>query len=222
MKILIIEDDSSIRNVLRIGLESKAFAIDLAEDGERGSFMARTNNYDLIILDNVLPKKTGGHICKEIRDLEIYTPILMLSAKSEVLCKIELLNLGADDYMTKPFSFDELLARIYALIRRPKYIQNEIINVNNLKLDRRKQTIYYDDKELTLTKKEFSLLEYLIVNKNTVLSRGQILDNVWDLRSDPFSNTIETHIRNVRVKIKDEAKKIIESIHGRGYRLNAH
>jgi two-component system, OmpR family, response regulator ArlR len=222
MKILIIEDDSSIRNVLRIGLESKAFAIDLAEDGERGSFMARTNTYDLIILDNVLPKKTGGHICKEIRDLEIFTPILMLSAKSEVLSKIELLNLGADDYMTKPFSFDELLARIYALTRRPRYIQNEVIKVNNLKLDRRKQTIYFDDKELMLTKKEFSLLEYLIVNKNTVLSRGQILDNVWDLSSDPFSNTIETHIRNVRVKIKDEAKDIIESIHGRGYRLNTH
>ncbi len=220
MKILIIEDDSSIRNILRIGLESKSFAVDTAEDGESGSFMARTNNYDLIVLDNVLPQKMGGHVCMEIRELGIYTPILILSAKTEVIDKIELLDLGADDYMTKPFSFDELISRIYALTRRSKNIHGEIINVKDLKLNRKKQIIYKNDQELTLTKKEYILLEFLISNRDSIISRGQILDHVWDLRSNPFSNTLEVHMTGIRKKIGDINKTLIESIPGRGYRLN--
>ena len=220
MKILIIEDDISIQNVLRIGLQEKSFAVDVAEDGEIGSFMARTNEYDLIILDNVLPKKMGGHVCKEIRERNKKTPIIMLSAKSEVLTKIELLNNGADDYMTKPFSFEELLARINAVIRRPAQIDERIISIDKIKINRDRQMVFKNNKEIYLTRKEFSILEQLAVNKNMTVSRGQMIEHVWDNSCDPFSNSIDTHILNLRKKIGDKYKKIIESVPGRGYRLN--
>jgi DNA-binding response OmpR family regulator len=219
MKILIVEDNLSIRNVLKIALEQKSFAIDLAEDGNDGSFMARTNDYDLIILDNVLPHKMGGHVCKEIRESGKNTPILILSEKTEVLMKVELLNLGADDYMTKPFSFEELYARINSLLRRPKKIEGSKIIVDKLLLDKHKQTLFKESKEIRLTKKEYSLIEYLMTNQNIILTRAQILEHVWDMQRDPFSNTIETHILNLRRKIGDNNKKIIESIPSRGYRL---
>lgn len=220
MKILIIDDDISIRNVLRIGLEEKSFAVDLAEDGDQGSFMARTNDYDLIILDNVLPKKMGGHVCKEIRENGKHCPIIMLSAKSEVLTKIEILNLGADDYMTKPFSFEELLARMNALLRRPKLITEEEIKIKDIILNRKRQMAFRNQKELYLTKKEFGILEQLALNKNLTVSRGQIMKHVWDDSGDPFSNSIDTHVLNIRKKIGDKGKRLIESIPGRGYRLN--
>lgn len=220
MKILVVEDDISIRNTLRMGLESKSFAVDLAEDGDSGSYMARTNDYDVIILDNVLPKKMGGHICKEIRESGKTTPIIMLSAKSEILTKVEILNLGADDYMTKPFSFEELTARLNALTRRAPLMIDDIITVADLKLDRTKQTLFIKNKETYLTRKEYSFLEYLMVNHGNILSRGQILEHVWDKECDPFSNSIETHVSNLRKKIKDKNKRLIESIPGRGYRLN--
>lgn len=220
MKILVIEDDLAIRNTLRLGLEAKSFAVDLAEDGDSGSFMARTNDYDLIILDNILPQKMGGCVCKEIRESGKHVPIIMLSAKSEVLTKIEILNLGADDYLTKPFSFEELVARINALLRRPPIIEDRILKIGNLELNRDKQILYKNGKELYLTRKEYGLIEYLMVNNQMILSRGQILEHVWDKNGDPFSNTIETHILNLRRKIGDRTKKFIESVPGRGYRLN--
>jgi DNA-binding response OmpR family regulator len=135
MKILIIEDNISIRNVLRLSLEAKGFTIDEAEDGEIGSYLARTNSYDAILLDNVLPKKMGGHVCKEIREAGIMTPIIVLSGKLEVLTKVELLNRGADDYVTKPFSFEELLARINSVLRRPEQIKSNKITVKNFLID---------------------------------------------------------------------------------------
>lgn len=220
MKILIIEDDISIRNVLRLSLESKGFTVDEAEDGDIGSYLARTNSYDVILLDNVLPKKMGGHVCKEIRSSHKNTPILMLSAKTEVLTKIQLLNIGVDDYVTKPFSFEELLARIYALSRRPQVIQEDIFKIKDIEINFKAQTIKKNKKDIYLTRKEFSLLEFLVRNKNTVVSRGQILENVWDMSIDPFSNTIETHIMNLRRKLSDTRRIIISSIPGRGYKLN--
>lgn len=220
MKILIIEDDISIRNVLRLSLEAKGFVVDEAEDGEIGSYLARTNSYNIILLDNVLPKKMGGHICKEIRELGITTPILTLSGKQEVLTKIQLLNSGADDYITKPFSFDELLARINAVLRRPNTIKQNILRVNNFEVNFSAQTIKKNNKEVYLTRKEFSLLEFLTTHRDTVVSRGQILEHVWEMSIDPFSNTIETHIMNLRKKLKDTKRTLITSIPGRGYRLN--
>jgi len=220
MKILIIEDDSSIRNVLRLSLETKGFVVDVAEDGEIGSYLGRTNFYDVILLDNVLPKKMGGHVCKEIRDSGKITPIIILSGKQEVLSKIQLLNVGADDYMTKPFSFDELLARINAVLRRPSHIKNNILKIKDFEVNFSAQTIKNKKKDVYLTRKEFSLLEFLTNNRNVVVSRGQILEHVWDMSIDPFSNTIETHIMNLRRKLKDTRRTIISSIPGRGYKFN--
>lgn len=220
MKILIIEDDISIRNVLRLSLETKGFSVDEAENGEIGSYLARTNNYDLILLDNVLPKKMGGHVCKEIREAHKNTPILVLSGQQEVLTKIQLLNTGADDYVTKPFSFAELLARIYALTRRPEKIMSHIVKIKDIEVNFSAQIIKKKDKEIYLTRKEFSLLEFLARNKDTVVTRGQILEYVWEMSVDPFSNTIETHIRNLRMKLKDTKRSLIVSIPGRGYKLN--
>lgn len=220
MKILIIEDDISIRNVLRLSLETKGFSVDEAENGDIGSYLARTNHYDIILLDNVLPKKMGGHVCKEIRDSHINTPILILSGKQEVLTKVQLLNSGADDYVTKPFSFAELLARIYALTRRPEQILSPILKIKDLEINFIAQVIKKKEKEVYLTRKEFSLLEFLARNKGNVVTRGQILEHVWEMSVDPFSNTIETHIRNLRVKLRDTKRSLIISIPGRGYKLN--
>ncbi len=219
MKILIIEDDSTIRNVLRLGLEAETFSIDQAEDGEQGSFMARTNEYDLILLDNVLPKKQGGHVCKEIREANISTPILMLSVKSEVLEKVDLLNTGVDDYMTKPFSFEELLARIKTLLRRPQKLEEKVIRMKNIRLDRNKGIVLKNEKSIYLTRKEFSLLEYLMQNRESILTRGQIMEHVWDINANPFSNTIESHILSLRKKLGDSRKTLIQSIPGRGYKI---
>lgn len=220
MKILIIEDDMSVRNVLRLSLETKGFIVDEAEDGEIGSYLARTNIYDVIILDNVLPKKMGGHICKEIRESGITTPIIMLSSKQEVLTKIQLLNAGADDYVTKPFSFEELLARLSALVRRPKELKVPQISIGDFKIDLQSQTVKRLGKEIYLTRKEFALLRFLVEQKNKVVSRGEILEHVWDMAIDPFSNTIETHIMHLRKKLKDTKRKLITAIPGRGYKFN--
>ena len=219
MKLLIIEDDSSIRNVLRMSLENSCFIVDTAEDGDQGSYMARTNNYDLIILDNVLPKKLGKMVCKEIRESGKNTPIIMLSMKSDILEKVSVLDSGADDYMTKPFSYEELLARIRALTRRPKNIAEKIFKVKDIELNSDKYIVIKSGIEIELTKKEFGLLEYLMTNKEKVVSRGQIMENVWDINADPFSNTIESHIVNIRKKIGDVNKRIIKNIPGRGYKI---
>jgi DNA-binding response OmpR family regulator len=222
MKILLIEDDMSIRNVLRLGLEAEAFAVDEAEDGEKGSYLARINQYDLIILDNVLPKKMGKKVCEEIRSNNINTPILLLSAKNSVLDKVELLNTGADDYLTKPFSFEELKARIKSLLRRPSQIQDSILKCRDIKLNRDTHEVIKRDKKIVLTRKEFSMLEFMMMNQNKLLSRASIMEHVWDMNSDPFSNTVEAHILNLRKKIGDKAKHFIKNIPGRGYKLVSH
>jgi two-component system copper resistance phosphate regulon response regulator CusR len=219
MKILIIEDNLSIRNVLRMSFESESFAVDEAEDGEVGSYMAKINKYDLIILDIVLPKKNGNVVCREIRERGIQTPILMLTGKNDVLSKIELLNKGADDYVTKPFSYDELLARVKALIRRPPKIEDTILRVNHIKLNTETGEVSVRNKRVYLTRKEFSLLEFLMKKQNKVISRASIMEHVWNAESDPFSNTIETHILNLRRKLGDKNKHMINSVPGRGYKI---
>jgi DNA-binding response OmpR family regulator len=219
MKILLVEDNVSIRNVLRLGLEDAAFAVDEAENGEKGSYLARTNKYDLIILDNVLPKKMAREVCEEIRNQNIYTPILLLSAKSDTVSKVELLKAGADDYMTKPFSFEELKARINTLLRRPHKIENQILKASNLTLNKGTQEVRLGHKRLNLTRKEFSLLELLMSNLGNVVTRTDMIEHVWDINADPFSNTVEAHILNVRKKIGDSQKRIIRNVSGRGYNM---
>lgn len=219
MKILIIEDNLSIRNVLRLSLEAESFAVDEAEDGEIGSYMARTNQYDLIILDNVMPKKSGLQVCKELREKEINTPIILLSAKSDINDKVELLKHGADDYLTKPFSFEELKFRIKALLRRPQKMEGDVFKLGPITLNSETQEVKRYAKKIYLTRKEFSMLELFMKNKGKVLTRSNILEHVWDINANPFSNTIESHILNLRKKIGDTHKRIIVNVPGRGYKI---
>lgn len=220
MKLLIIEDNISIRNVLRMSLGAENYIVDDVGDGERGSYFARVNKYNLIILDNVLPKKMGKQVCSEIRNAGVMTPILLLSAKTDVNSKIDLLESGADDYLTKPFSFEELKARIKALTRRPCVIKPSLLKIGSLIIDTNNFEIKKNGKRIYLTRKEFSLLNLLIENIGNVVSRGTIMEFVWESNSDPFSNTIETHIRNIRRKIGDNEKSFIRNVPGRGYKIN--
>lgn len=217
MKLLIVEDNVSIRNILRMNLENQSFVVDEAEDGERGSYFARINKYDLIILDNILPKKMGKEVCNEIRKSGITSPILLLSAKDDVDSKVELLNCGADDYLTKPFSFAELNARIKSLLRRPQVIEDIILQSRGIELNTTTFEAFKNKKKIYLTRKEFMILEMLMKRTGKVISRGEMVEHVWDMNADPFSNTLEAHIRNLRKKLNDDRKNIIKNIPGRGY-----
>jgi len=220
MRILIVEDNKEISTFLYKVLTENSFSVDLAEDGEKGSFLARTNGYDLVVLDNVLPKKTGLEICQDIRATGKTMPILMLSERQEPATKAKLLDSGADDYLGKPFSLDELLARIRALLRRPKQITGDILTVDDLILNTKTHTVYRAKKEIHLSPKEFSLLEYLLRSQGAVLSRSMMLEHVWNMDTDPFSNTIESHILSLRRKIDLGGKrKLIHTVPGVGYKL---
>jgi DNA-binding response OmpR family regulator len=220
MRILLIEDEKKIGLFLKDKLEEKCFSVDIAPDGEKGSFLGRTNDYDLILLDNILPKKSGQEVCKEIRERGRHMPILVISVKDETTAKVDLLNAGADDYLPKPFSFDELLARIGALLRRPRHIEEQLLQAADLTLNVTTFTVERGKKEVYLTRKEFSLLWYMMRNKGVVLSRGMLLEHVWDMDTDPFSNTIEAHVASLRRKIEPKgAKKLIKTIPGRGYKI---
>lgn len=221
MKILIIEDELDIRTYLKRNLETECFAVDLAENGEVGLAMARGNIYNLIILDNLLPKKMGIDVCKEYRAGGRTTPILMLSVKTEVNTKVDLLNAGADDYLIKPFSFDELLARVHALIRRPEVIVEQTLSLGDISLDVLKHRVVRGGKNILLTRKELMLLEYFMKNAGMVLSRAMIMEHVWDMNADPFSNTIESHVLSLRKKLDiPNTQKCILTIPGRGYRFD--
>ncbi len=221
MRILLVEDDEQILASLRVRLKSEGFSVDTENDGIRGSFLARTNNYDVIILDYLLPRKNGGKICQEIRARGTAVPIIMISVQTEIPTRVELLNLGADDYVTKPFPFEELLARIRAVLRRPSQIKEDILSIDDLVLDSARCNVERAGKKIKLTRKEFALLEYLLRHKGSVLSRGTLMEHVWDIHGDLFSNTIETHILNLRKKIdRPNAKKLIYTISGRGYKID--
>lgn len=220
MKILLVEDDESISRVLKNGLETELFAVDVATDGEEGSSMARSNDYDLIILDVSLPKKNGQEVLTDIRAKGKTVPVLILSIESETDLKVKLLDSGADDYLNKPFSFKELMARIRALLRRPNKIEAEVLSVDDLKLNTKTHVVTRGGKEIHLTRKEFMLLGLLLQYQGDVISRGIINEHVWDNEADPFSKTIESHILSLRRKINvNGKKKLIETISGRGYKI---
>jgi DNA-binding response OmpR family regulator len=220
MRALIIDDEKDVRDLLSQHLRARCFAVDVAADGAEGSYYARTNEYDLIILDNMLPQKSGVEVCSDIRRTGGTMPILMLSALGETRHKVDLINAGADDYMIKPFSFDELMARTRALLRRPNRLQEEVFSVDGITIDVRNQSVRRGNNHIYLTRKEFMLFEYLLRYRGTVLSRGMIMEHVWDMTSDPFSNTIESHILSLRKKIGDTAQhRIIITVPGRGYKI---
>jgi len=222
MRLLLIDDDIHIRETLSDRLSRESYAVDVASDGEKGSFLARTNSYDLIILDNIIPKKNGLEVCKEIRQAGKIVPILIISVKGNSDEKADFLDAGADDYITKPFSFKELCSRIRAHLRRPYEIKNSILTLGDISLDRDKQKVTKKGKEIYLTRKEFLLFECLMKKKGDVISRGTIMENVWNDEGDPFSNTIEAHILNLRKKIeRGKSRKIIKTVPGRGYKIDA-
>lgn len=222
MRALIVDDEENIRNLLAENLRSQCFAVDTAADGTEGSYMARTNTYDVIILDNMLPEKSGVTVCQEIRRTGHSVPIIILSVLSDTWRKVDLLNSGADDYMIKPYSFDELMARVRALMRRPSDIEGDILRIDDLTLDTRQQVVKRGEKGVYLTRKEFMLLEYLLRNTGGVLSRGMIMEHVWDMTNDPFSNTIESHILSLRKKVDNiPERKLIYTVPGRGYKIDA-
>ncbi len=218
MRILLVEDEPEIANFAASCLKSESFIVDVASDGDKGSFQARTNAYDLVILDNMLPKKLGQKVCEEIRMSGKTMPILMLSVINDTDKKVELLNSGADDYLTKPFSPQELIARVRALLRRPTTVRQERYTIGDIVLDSREHKVMKNKKEVYLTRKEFTLLEFLMSNKSTALSRAMIVEHVWDINADPFSNTIESHIASIRRKVDSDSKYII-TVPGIGYKM---
>ena len=221
MRILVVEDEKEISESLARRLRVNKYEVDVAGDGEKGLFLARTNDYSLMILDYNLPKRDGGQICKIIRREKIDLPIIMLTVESELENKVDMLDLGVDDYVTKPFFLDELMARIRSLLRRPKRVEREIITVGDLIIDRSNFKVKRKNKEIYLTRKEFMLLAYLAKNKNCVISSEVILEHVWDMNVDLFSHTVKTHIMNLRRKIDDGFKtKLIHTAACRGYMVS--
>jgi DNA-binding response OmpR family regulator len=220
MRILVIDDDKDIRDFLKHVLQAECFVVDTAADGEEGSFLARSHDYDLIVLDNVLPKKKGAEVCREIRKAGKHTPIIILSVQSEIEDKASLIDCGADDYLIKPFAYRELQSRMRALMRRPKVLAPPVLRVDNLTLNTLSQKVKRGRQDIYLTRKEFALTSYLMRNLGTVVSRGMLMEHVWNDDVDPFSNTIEAHVANLRKKIDDGSKhKLIRTVPGRGYAI---
>ncbi len=220
MKILIIEDDIFLAQTIKRSLEACCFNVDVTHDGKSGSYIARTNKYKIILLDLILPEKDGVTVCREIRAEGISCPILVVSTQSEIPDKITMLKIGADDYITKPFNMEELIARINALTKRPYEILEDVITLDDIIIDTNTQTVTKGGNDLYLTRREYMLLNCFARNEGKLITRGRILEEVWDRDSSPFTNTIETHIRNLRKKIESNNKRMIHTINGRGYKLN--
>jgi DNA-binding response OmpR family regulator len=220
MRILLVEDEPTIAAFLKRRLEEKCFVVDHESDGAQASFVARTNEYDLILLDNLLPHKSGIEILTELRARGKTTPVLVISVRGDVEVKVAMLNAGADDYLPKPFSFDELVARVGALLRRPVHVARTTHVIGPLTLNEATHEVSRDAEQIALTRKEFALLRYLMRNEGIVLSRGMLLEHVWDMDTDPFSNTVEAHIASLRKKLEREGTpKLIHTVQGRGYRI---
>lgn len=215
MRILVVEDEHKIANSIKKGLEQEFYAVDISYDGEEGYDLASSENYDLIILDLMLPKLSGIEICHKLRGEKIHTPILILTAKGLVNDKVEGLDAGADDYLTKPFAFEELLARVRALVRRPQKTMDLELRAKNLELNTTTYEVRKDGKMVNLSRKEYSLLEYLMGHPNQILTKDQIISHVWDYDADILPNTVEVYIGYLRNKI---GKDLIKTVRGFGYK----
>jgi len=221
MRVLLVEDEKNVSAFIKQGLEEDFYSVDVAEDGVEGYAMATGQTYDLVILDLMLPGMDGREVCRKLREKGIKTPVLMLTALNSVPDKVEGLESGADDYLTKPFAFSEMLARVRALLRRSADYTGEM-TFEDLRVDLMTRRVFRGDREIALTPKEFSLLEYLLRNKARVVSRTQILENVWGYDFDPNTNVVDVHIKFLREKIDREAEqKLIHTVRGVGYVLKA-
>ncbi|MCA9308677.1 response regulator transcription factor [candidate division WWE3 bacterium] len=220
MRILIVEDEHKIANSIKQGLEQEGYSADTAYTGTDGYDLASTEEYDLIILDIMLPGMNGLQICTNLRKNHIHTPVLMLSARAETEDKITGLDTGADDYLSKPFAFTELLARSKALLRRPNGITPKVLTCADLTLDTQNFTVTRSNKNIDLSKKEFALLEYLLRHKNQIVSKDKIIEHVWDYDSDILPNTVEVYIGYLRKKVdKPFDKSLLKTIRGFGYKI---
>ncbi|MCL4417115.1 MAG: response regulator transcription factor [Patescibacteria group bacterium] len=221
MRILVIEDERRLSNIIKKGLLEDGFAIDQAFDGEEGLYLGESEQYDLIVLDIMLPKIDGLKVCRELRNKNVKIPILMLTAKSTTEDKVAGLDSGADDYITKPFSFLEFRSRIHALIRRSHKDSSPILKARDLEADPLKHIIKRGTKIINLTPKEFSILEFLLRHKGEVITRTMIIEHVWDYNFDGMSNVVDVFVASLRKKIDSGTKvKLIQTIHGVGYRIN--
>lgn len=222
MRILLVEDEDRFAAVLTEGLKHKGYAVDTVNDGVKGytRISLHRQDYDLVILDLMLPGMSGLDICRQMRAEGITLPILVLTARGEEEKKVELLLAGADDYLVKPFSFDELAARVQAILRRPAQSVPTVLRALDIELDPGERTVSRDGVPLSLTLKEFGLLEYFLRHPNQVINREDLVAHLWDFNYESFSNVVDVHIKNLRKKLDfGSAPSIIETVRGIGYRL---
>jgi two-component system, OmpR family, copper resistance phosphate regulon response regulator CusR len=221
LKILVVEDDRKVASFLERGLREEGYAVDLAHDGADGSALAHVYDYDVLVLDVMLPGKTGLEIVRALRREQRSTPVLLLTARDSKEDIVRGLDAGADDYLTKPFSFDEFLARVRALLRRGSGSRQERLIYADVELDRLKHTATRGGQDLGLTPKEYQLLEYFLARPEEVVRRTELLEKVWDLQFDPMSNVVDVHVGNVRRKLSRRGAPLIHTVRGVGYILHS-
>ncbi|OGG08664.1 DNA-binding response regulator [Candidatus Gottesmanbacteria bacterium RBG_16_43_7] len=221
MRILVIEDEQRLSNIIKKGLMEDGFAVDTAYEGEEGLYLAESETYDCAVMDIMLPKLDGLEVCRRLRSKKVRTPILMLTAKTTVEDKVAGLDSGADDYMTKPFAYIELRSRIHALLRRSTGETSPQLTLVDLSVDPLKHTVTRDGVKITLTPKEFSILELLMRHIDEVVTRTMITEHVWDYNFDGMSNVVDVFVASLRRKIDKKSKhKLIHTIHGVGYKIS--
>jgi len=220
MKVLVVEDDRKVAGFIEQGLREEGFAVDVAGDGEEGTMLAHVNDYDVILLDLMMPKKNGLQLASELRREGRSIPILMLTARDSSDDIVRGLDAGADDYLTKPFRFDELLARLRALMRRGGAKRTDLLRYGPIELDRLKHKVKVKANKLDLTPKEFHLLEHFLLRPEEVVRRTELLEKVWDMHFDPESNVVDVHVGNLRRKLRQAAgANLIHTVRGVGFRL---
>jgi DNA-binding response OmpR family regulator len=219
MRILVVEDDRRLSSIIKRGLVEEGYAIDTVYDGEDGEYFAENTSYDLIILDIMLPKRDGFQVCRNLRQKKVNTPILMLTAKDTIEDKVHGLDAGADDYLVKPFAFNELFARIRALLRRESLAKTPKLQVGDLLMDTLSREVWYKSTLIELTNKEYIILEYFMRHPNMVISRTMLENHAWDYEFDSISNLIDVYIRKLRRKIGGDGDSPIQTVRGAGYRL---
>jgi DNA-binding response OmpR family regulator len=218
MRILLVEDERKLANAIIRALKLQNYAADTAYDGTTGLDLAIGESFDLILLDVMLPGINGIELCRQIRENGVHTPILILTAKGQVADKVIGLDVGADDYMVKPFSFEELFARIRALIRRPQEVNQPVLKINNLTLNPLSYEVQRNTHHIQLSAKEFAILEYLMRQKNTVVTRDQLIAHIWNYDTNILPNVVEVHIKHIRDKIDEpHSVSFIQTVRGRGY-----